>query len=93
MVLVVAVLLTQVNGWQVRVGSTTGLLWRRQVVTRTPTLCKMSSASCEDSQDNRAMAFLRKIGRVGGANHDYTNALGIDEGPSGKSFSTTVGTV
>jgi len=35
--------------------------------------------------DNKAMAFLRKIGRVGGsANRDFTHAIGIDEGPAGK---------
>ena len=32
------------------------------------------------------MAFLKKIGKVGGAaNKDYRFALGVDEGPSGKS--------
>jgi hypothetical protein len=37
----------------------------------------------EKSKDNKAMAFLRKIGKVGGdANHDYTFAIGVDEGPS-----------
>jgi len=31
------------------------------------------------------MAFLKKVGRIGGAaNRDFTNVLGIDEGPSGK---------
>jgi hypothetical protein len=34
--------------------------------------------------DNKAMAFLRKVGRVGGAaNMDFANAMGIDESPSG----------
>ena len=34
--------------------------------------------------DNKAMAFLRKVGRVGGAaNMDFANAMGLDESPSG----------
>lgn len=34
--------------------------------------------------DNKAMSFLRKIGRVGGAaNMDFANAMGLDESPSG----------
>jgi len=37
------------------------------------------------SGDNMAMAFLRKIGKVGGAaNKDFVNAMGVDEGPVGK---------
>ena len=36
--------------------------------------------------DNKAMDFLRKVGRVGGAaNMDFANAMGIDESPSGGS--------
>ena len=36
-------------------------------------------------KDNKAMAFLRKIGKVGGAaNQDFTNAVGVDEGTAGK---------
>jgi len=34
--------------------------------------------------DNSAMAFLRKIGKVGGA-MDFSNTMGVDEGPAGKS--------
>ena len=59
-------------------------------------ICKVSSAS-DDNQnnggtsaakkkggDNRAMAFLRKVGRVGGAaNMDFADAMGLDESPSG----------
>lgn len=38
-----------------------------------------------DGKDNRAMAFLKKIGKVGGtANKDFRFAIGIDEGPAGK---------
>jgi len=36
-------------------------------------------------KDNKAMAFLRKIGKVGG-NTDFTQAIGVDEGPSGKAM-------
>jgi len=36
------------------------------------------------------MAFLRKRGKVGG-NKDFTNAMGVDEGPAGKSGSSVFG--
>ena len=36
-----------------------------------------------EKSDNKAMAFLRKIGKVGN-NQDFTNTVGIDEGSSGK---------
>jgi hypothetical protein len=39
--------------------------------------------SSSKTGDNKAMAFLRKIGKVGG-NTDFTHALGVDEGESGK---------
>jgi hypothetical protein len=40
------------------------------------------------SGDNKAMSFLRKMGRVGGAaNMDFATALGLDESPSGGSKS------
>ena len=43
------------------------------------------SSTNTKSSDNKAMAFLRKIGKVGGAaNKDFVNALGVDEGPVGK---------
>lgn len=43
--------------------------------------------------DNKAMAFLRKKGKVGGiANIDFKNAMGVDEGPSGKTKGTSPGT-
>lgn len=35
------------------------------------------------TKDNQAMAFLRRKGLVGGSK-DFTNAIGIDEGPAGK---------
>ena len=36
--------------------------------------------------DNKAMQFLKQIGKVGGAaNRDFRYALGVDEGPAGKS--------
>jgi hypothetical protein len=39
--------------------------------------------------DNKAMAFLRKVGRVGGAaNMDFATAMGLDESPSGGSKSS-----
>jgi hypothetical protein len=37
----------------------------------------------EKKTENKAMAFLKKIGKVGGENnHDYTFATGVDEGAS-----------
>jgi hypothetical protein len=37
----------------------------------------------ERKKENSAMAFLRKVGKVGGENnHDYTFATGVDEGAS-----------
>jgi hypothetical protein len=37
----------------------------------------------EKKKENSAMAFLRKVGKVGGENnHDYTFATGVDEGAS-----------
>ena len=43
--------------------------------------------------DNPAMAFLRKIGKVGGPPIDFTNAVGADEGSGGKSSGgTPIGT-
>ena len=39
---------------------------------------------------NKSMEFLRKMGKVGGAaNRDFRFAVGVDEGPSGKSYSNT----
>jgi len=42
-----------------------------------------SDSNASSSKDNKAMAFLRKIGRVG-EKVDYTNAIGVDEGSSSK---------
>jgi Complex I intermediate-associated protein 30 (CIA30) len=39
--------------------------------------------SCLYATENKAMSFLRRKGVVGGSK-DFTNALGIDEGPTGK---------
>jgi hypothetical protein len=40
-----------------------------------------SSERVEKKIDNKAMAFLKKIGKVGGeANKDFRYAIGIDEG-------------
>lgn len=38
----------------------------------------------QSCNDNKAMQFLKKIGRVGGY-QDFTHAIGIDEGRTGKS--------
>jgi hypothetical protein len=40
-----------------------------------------------DNKENKAMAFLKKIGKVGGsASRDFRFAIGVDEGASGKSL-------
>ena len=45
-----------------------------------------NSESDRSGQNNKAMNFLKKIGKVGGAaNRDFRYAIGVDEGPSGKS--------
>jgi hypothetical protein len=42
-------------------------------------------AAAASASDNKAMAFLKKIGRVGGKSKaDFTNAIGVDEGSSTK---------
>jgi hypothetical protein len=41
------------------------------------------STVLSSTKDNQAMAFLRRKGLVGGSK-DFTNAIGIDEGPAGK---------
>jgi len=41
------------------------------------------------NNEKKSMAFLRKIGKVGGAaNKDFANAMGVDEGPAGKAESS-----
>lgn len=42
-----------------------------------------SDVPSETTNDNKAMAFLRKIGKVGGTT-DFKNAIGVDEGTAGK---------
>ena len=42
-----------------------------------------SSTSTRVKKDNKAMAFLRKVGRVGGRK-EFVNAVGSDEGPAEK---------
>lgn len=51
------------------------------------TSARNGNADIEDvSGDNKAMQFLKQIGKVGGtANRDFRYAMGVDEGPSGKS--------
>lgn len=43
------------------------------------------SVSESDNDENKAMLFLKKIGKVGGnSNRDFRLAIGFDEGPGGK---------
>jgi len=44
-------------------------------------------AKTKKEDDNKAMAFLKKIGKVGGTKIDFTNAIGVDEGSDGKASS------
>ena len=50
-----------------------------------------TSSSSGKKKDNKAMAFLRKIGRVGGPKQDFTHVIGVDEGSVGKSASSASG--
>lgn len=47
--------------------------------------------SASAGKDNKAMAFLKKIGKVGGTKVDFTNAVGVDEGSGGAKVSTNAG--
>lgn len=58
----------------------TNLARRRKVKTT----FVAAEAGDTSSDDNKAMAFLRKMGKVGGS-VDFTNTVGVDEGPAGKS--------
>lgn len=44
-------------------------------------------AAAAKQGDNKAMAFLRKKGKVGGTADFSTNSMGVDEGPAGKTTS------
>lgn len=48
-------------------------------------------ATTETKGDNKAMAFLKKIGKVGGSKVDFTNAVGVDEGSGGAKISSNRG--
>ena len=50
-----------------------------------------SQAPTKTKGDNKAMAFLKKIGKVGGTKVDFTNALGVDEGSGGAKISSSAG--
>ena len=47
--------------------------------------------SATNKKDNKAMAFLKKIGKVGGSKVDFTNAVGVDEGSGGAKISSNAG--
>ena len=49
-----------------------------------------SSMTSNTKNDNKAMAFLKKIGKVGGTKVDFTNAVGVDEGSGGAKASSNV---
>jgi hypothetical protein len=48
-------------------------------------LASKDPTETNSKEENKAMAFLRKVGKVGGVAHvDFKNAMGVDEGPAGK---------
>ena len=51
--------------------------------SRRPSITSKAAAN-----DNKAMAFLKKIGKVGGAKVDFANAIGVDEGSGGAKISS-----
>lgn len=76
--------------------SVVGGLWTRQTSIRSSSECSATSTPVTGDEvhteqhqisggDNKAMQFLKKIGRVGGNQKvDFTNAIGVDEGSSTK---------
>lgn len=55
------------------------------------TLTRALALHAETKKDNKAMAFLRKIGKVGGQAHqDFKHVVGIDEGSAGKQSGMSV---
>jgi hypothetical protein len=64
---------------------TTPLITRQHFSTSSlSTTCSSSPDTSKYNSDNKAMAFLRKIGRVGASTVDFTHAIGVDEGSSTK---------
>lgn len=51
---------------------------------------RRSSIKSNSKNDNKAMAFLKKIGKVGGSKVDFANAVGVDEGSGGAKISSDV---
>lgn len=49
-----------------------------------------SSTTSNAKDDNKAMTFLKKIGKIGGTKVDFTNAVGVDEGSGGAKISSNV---
>jgi len=49
------------------------------------------SPATKTKRDNKAMSFLKKIGKVGGTKIDFTNAIGVDEGSGGAKISSSAG--
>jgi len=49
------------------------------------------SVPSNTKSDNKAMSFLKKIGKVGGAKVDFASAIGVDEGSGGAKLSSGMG--
>ena len=71
-----------------------------QIVPRTTTIWLNASTGTNNNEsrsstttkkDNKAMSFLKKIGKVGGTQVDFTNAVGVDEGCGGAKVSSNAG--
>lgn len=55
--------------------------------TRRQLLTCVAAENKTTKNDNKAMAFLRKRGKVGGSANQFTKSMGVDEGPVGKTSS------
>ena len=53
--------------------------------------CLAAKETKDTKKDNKAMAFLRKKGKVGGSANMFTNSMGVDEGPVGKTSGSPSG--
>lgn len=61
------------------------------LATRRYTLVCIAAEETTGKKDNKAMAFLRKKGKVGGSANQFTKSMGVDEGPAGKSSGSAGG--
>ena len=97
LILVIASLLSSGNGLQTprfvprHLSSPVGAVQRANANIRLRASAETDSDETKPKKDNKAMAFLRKIGKVGGTKVDFTNAIGVDEGSGGAKISSNAG--